>query len=194
MRIKYAVILQCVKILFFARSRDQVFQNMYGQSLNDFSIFFARKYASFGHSAYCRDHYGRLSHAREKHGKSSQDFVDFHFAATQIVTECFLSIYLSIIINGKYMMIAFHLYVLCNGILNAISYAPHILLMTAEVNESQFPEFSFQFIWHWSHNNTFKRKLKFLFYDFWWKMRFLQSLKVIFVKKFKISLKGCSMG
>ena len=44
-------------------------------------------------------------------------------------------------------------------ILNAISYAPHILLMTAEVNESQFSKFSFQFIWHWSHNNTFKRKL-----------------------------------
>ena len=45
------------------------------------------------------------------------------------------------------------------NILNAISYAPHILLMTAEVNESQFPKFSFQFIWHWSRNNTFKRKL-----------------------------------
>ena len=45
------------------------------------------------------------------------------------------------------------------SILNAISYAPHILLLTAEVNESQFPKFSFQFIWHWSHNNTFKSKL-----------------------------------
>ena len=44
-------------------------------------------------------------------------------------------------------------------ILIAISYAPHILLMTVEVNESQFPKFSFQFIWHWSHSNTFKRKL-----------------------------------
>ena len=44
------------------------------------------------------------------------------------------------------------------SILNAISYAPHILLMTAEVNESQFPKFSFQFILHWSLNNTFKRK------------------------------------
>ena len=31
--------------------------------------------------------------------------------------------------------------------------------MTAEVNESQFPKFSSQFIRHWSHNNTFKRKL-----------------------------------
>ena len=49
--------------------------------------------------------------------------------------------------------------VYCLYILNAISYAPHILLMTAKVNESQFPKFSFQFIWHWSHNNTFKRKL-----------------------------------
>ena len=95
-----------------------VSQNMYGQPLNDFSIFFARKYASFGHSAYCRNHYGRLSHLREKYGKSSQDFVDFHFAATHIFTECyFLSIYLSIIINGKYRMIAFHLYVFCIGIL-----------------------------------------------------------------------------
>ena len=96
---------------------SQVSQNMYGQSLNDFSIFFARKYASFRHSTYCRNHYGRLSHLREKYGKSSQYFVDFHFAATQIVTECFLSIYLSIIMNGKYRMIAFHLYVLCIGIL-----------------------------------------------------------------------------
>ena len=49
------------------------------------------------------------------------------------------------------------IYKLC--ILNAIGYAPHILLMTSEVNESQFPKFLFQFIWHWSHNNTFKRKL-----------------------------------
>ena len=46
-----------------------VSQNLYGQSLNDFHIFFAMKYASFGHSAYCRNHYGRLSHLREKYGK-----------------------------------------------------------------------------------------------------------------------------
>ena len=31
--------------------------------------------------------------------------------------------------------------------------------MSAEVNESQFPKFSFQFILHWSHNNTLKGKL-----------------------------------
>ena len=47
-----------------------VSQNLYGQSLNDFHIFLAMKYASFGHSAYCRNHYGRLSHLREKYGKS----------------------------------------------------------------------------------------------------------------------------
>ena len=46
-------------------------QNLYGQSLNDFHIFLARKYAPFGHSAYCRNHYGRLSHLREKYGKST---------------------------------------------------------------------------------------------------------------------------
>ena len=33
-------------------------------------IFLARKYASFGHSAYCRNHYERLSHLTEKYGKS----------------------------------------------------------------------------------------------------------------------------
>ena len=44
-------------------------------------------------------------------------------------------------------------------ILHNISYAPHILLMTAEVNESQLTKFSFQFLWHWLHNNTFKRKV-----------------------------------
>ena len=141
-----------------------------------------------------------------------------------------------------------HMYVL-TCILNAINYAPHILLMTAEVNESQFPKFSFQFIWHWSHNNTFKRKLfcripvfftilwdlsrgyktkvitlppnistitsneeknmnlsmeilnsfntyssrlnflwKFIFFG--WKMRCLQSLKVIFVKNSKFHWKA----
>ena len=95
-----------------------VSQNMYSQSLNDFSIFFAREYASFGYSAYCRNHYGRLSHFREKYGKSSQDFVNFH-RTTQFFYRMFFfrSINLSIIINGKYRMIAFHWYVLCIGML-----------------------------------------------------------------------------
>ena len=57
------------------------------------------------------------------------------------------------------IILYFECYMWFKCILNAISYAPHILLMTTEVNESQFPKFSFQFIWHWSHNNTFKRKL-----------------------------------
>ena len=68
-RINYAVIPQCVEILFFARSLP-VSQNLYGQSRKDFHIFLAMKYASFGHSAYCGNHYGRLSHLREKYGKS----------------------------------------------------------------------------------------------------------------------------
>ena len=67
-----------------------VSQNLCGEYLNDFYIFLARTYASFGHSAYCRNHYGRSSHLREKYIKSPQDFVDFHFAATQIITECFI--------------------------------------------------------------------------------------------------------
>ena len=54
-----------------------VSQNLYGQSLNDFHIFLARKYASFRHSAYCRNHYGRLSHLRKKYIKSSENFCRF---------------------------------------------------------------------------------------------------------------------
>ena len=50
----YAVILQYVKILFF-----------------DFHIFLARKYASFGHSAYYRNHYGKSSCLREMYGKAT---------------------------------------------------------------------------------------------------------------------------
>ena len=48
-----------------------VSQNLCVESLNQFYIFLARKYASFGHSAYCRNHYGRLSHLRAKYSKSS---------------------------------------------------------------------------------------------------------------------------
>ena len=68
---KCTTILKCVKILFFVRSlRGSVSQNLYCQYLIDFNIFLARKYASFGHSAYCRNHYERLSHLREKYSKS----------------------------------------------------------------------------------------------------------------------------
>ena len=93
-------------------------QNLCGQYLNDFYIFLAGKYASFRHSAYCCNHYGRLSHLREKYGKSPppQDFVDFHFAATQILTEYFFLVHMSQH-NGNCRMIAFYWYVLCIGIL-----------------------------------------------------------------------------
>ena len=48
-----------------------VSQNLPVESLNQFYIFLARKYASFGHSAYFRNHYARLSsHLRAKYGKS----------------------------------------------------------------------------------------------------------------------------
>ena len=95
---------------------SHVSQNIYGQSLNDFYIFFARKYASFGHSAFCRNHYGRLSYLRENmasHPKILSIFTSWQHKLSPNV----LSIYLSIIINGKYRMIAFHLYVLCTCIL-----------------------------------------------------------------------------
>ena len=47
-----------------------VSQNLYVESLNQFYIFLARKYASFGHSAFFRNHYGKLSHLRAKYSKS----------------------------------------------------------------------------------------------------------------------------
>ena len=62
-RINYALILQCVAILCAVSP-------VYGQSLNDFHIFLARKYASFPHSVYFRNHYERLSQLREKYDKS----------------------------------------------------------------------------------------------------------------------------
>ena len=91
--------------------------NLYGQSLNDFHIFFAMKYASFGHSAYCRNHYGRLSHLREKYGKSPPKILSI-FTSRQhnFFTECFFSVHITQH-NGNYRMIPFHWYVLCIGIL-----------------------------------------------------------------------------
>ena len=94
-----------------------VSQNLCGQYLNDFYIFLAGKYASFRHSAYYRNHYGRLSHLREKYGKSPPEILfDFHFAATQILTEYFFLVHMSRH-NGNNRMIAFYWYVLCIGIL-----------------------------------------------------------------------------
>ena len=94
-----------------------VSQNLYVESLNQFYIFLARKYASFGHSAFFRNPFGKLSHLRAKYGKSPPKFfVDFHFAATQIFTECFDLVQISQH-NGNYRMIPFYWYVLCMGTL-----------------------------------------------------------------------------
>ena len=49
-----------------------VSQKLYVESLNQFYIFLARKYASFGHSAFFRNPFGKLSHLRAKYGKSPQ--------------------------------------------------------------------------------------------------------------------------
>ena len=52
-----------------------VSQNLYVESLNEFYIFLARKYASFGHSAFFRNPFGSLSHLRAKYGKSPPKFL-----------------------------------------------------------------------------------------------------------------------
>ena len=94
-----------------------VSQNLYGQSLNDFHIFLAMKYASFGHSGYCRNHYGRLSHLREKYGKSPPKILSI-FTSRQhnFSPNAFFRFHITQH-NGNYRMIPFHWYVLCIGIL-----------------------------------------------------------------------------
>ena len=86
------------------RAVSPVSQNLYVE----YQIFLSRKYASFGNSAYCLNHFGRFSYSRAKYGKFPQKFfVDFHFAATYILTECFKliwSIYLSIM-EATFVMI-----------------------------------------------------------------------------------------
>ena len=57
-----------------------VSQNLPVESLNQFYIFLARKYALFGHSAYFRNHYGRLSYLRAKYGKSPQKILSIFTA------------------------------------------------------------------------------------------------------------------
>ena len=52
------------------RAVSSVPQNLYVKYLIQIHIFLARKYASFGHSAYFQNHYGRFSHLRAQYGKS----------------------------------------------------------------------------------------------------------------------------
>ena len=92
-------------------------QNLCGQYLNDFYIFLAGKYASFGHSAYCRNHYRRLSHLQEKYGKSPPKILSiFTSRQHKFWPNIFFLVHMSQH-NGNYRMIAFYWYVLCIGIL-----------------------------------------------------------------------------
>ena len=91
-------------------------QNLCGQYLNYFYIFLAGKYASFGHSAYCRNHYGRLSHLREKYGKSPQRFCRFALRVNTNFDQIFFWVHMSPH-NGDNRVKAFFWYVLCIGIL-----------------------------------------------------------------------------
>ena len=85
--------------------------------LNQFYIFLARKYASFGHSGYFRNQYGRLSHLRAKYGKSPPKklsiFTAWHH---NFFTKRFDLVQISQH-NGNYRMIPFNWYVLCIGTL-----------------------------------------------------------------------------
>ena len=74
-------------------------------------------YASFGQSAYCRNHYGRFSHLREKYGKSPPKIL-LIFTSRQhnFSPNAFFSVHITQH-NGNYRMIPFHWYVLCIGIL-----------------------------------------------------------------------------
>ena len=56
----------------FLHAVSPVSQNLYVESLNQFHIFLARKYASFAQSAFFRNPFGKLSHLRAKYGKSPQ--------------------------------------------------------------------------------------------------------------------------
>ena len=83
-----------------------VTQNLPVEYLNN--IFLASKYASFGHSAYFPNHYGRLSHLRAKYGKSPPKMLSI-FTARQhkFSTKCFDLVQISQH-NGNYRMIPFY--------------------------------------------------------------------------------------
>ena len=84
----------------------QVSQNLYSESLNPFKIFLARKYASFGHSAYCGNIYINLSHLRAKYGKSPPNIL-FIFISRQLkfsLNVLIWSIYLSILETTRWYL------------------------------------------------------------------------------------------
>ena len=114
-RINYAVILQCVKILFFARF------------LRYLKIYMVNPLMTFLFSLL-----GNMLHSDtplfvaiitegcriwEKNMASHPKILSIFTSWQHKLSPNVLSIYLSIIINGKYRMIAFNLYVLCTCIL-----------------------------------------------------------------------------
>ena len=114
-RINFAVIPQCVEILFFAQSLRCLKICMVNPSMT----FIFSWLGNMLHSdtplivAIITEGCRIMEKSTVSH---SQDFVDFHSAATQIFTECFFSVHISQH-NGNYKMIAFYWYVLCIGIL-----------------------------------------------------------------------------
>ena len=50
------------------RAVSPLSQNVYHEYLIQIHIFLARNYSSFGHTAYCRNHFGRFSRLRAKYG------------------------------------------------------------------------------------------------------------------------------
>ena len=93
-----------------------VSQNLYVESLNQFYIFWAWKYASFWHSAFFRNPFGKLSHLRAKYGKSPQKNLSI-FTLRQHKFSPNVLIWSKYLWNGNYRMISFYWYVLCIGTL-----------------------------------------------------------------------------
>ena len=91
-------------------------QNRPVESLNQFYFFLVRKYALFWHSAYFRNHYGRLSHLGAKYGKSPPKILSICTALQNKFSPNVLiwSKYLNIMETTGWSM-PFYWYVLCIG-------------------------------------------------------------------------------
>ena len=74
----YGHAAKCQNLIVHAVS--PVSPDMYVESLIQFYIFLARKYASCGLSVYCRNYHGGLWHSRAV--SHSQNIVHYHFALT----------------------------------------------------------------------------------------------------------------
>ena len=126
-----------------------VSQNLYVESLNQIYIFLARKYASFGHSALLSQSFRKVV-AFESIVRlvTPKNFVDFHFAATQIFTECFDLVQISQH-NGNDRMIPFYWYVLCMGRLLCL-HASDVLFMGCDSHfgtQKNYATTTERFVW-----------------------------------------------